>query len=445
MKRTILVLAVLAGGFSSIMAQTSYSLKEAQDYAVQHSFNAQQAQLDVDAAKSKIKEVTAIGLPQINAEAGYQNFLNIPTTLIPARFSDPNAPLDQYFPVKFGQPHNLSASVTATQLLFNGSYIVGLQASRAYSDLIENQRAKTSIQVRQDVANAYFLVIAANENVKTLGKGTATLEQVFKETRALYENGLAEEQDSDQLKINLNNLQNSLENAKQQAVQVLNLLKFQMGLPQTTDLILTDSMESLTDISAGELMDPGMDVAANIDYKLALNNLTLQQLNVKNKRSAYLPTLAAFATQQATGFGQKFDFFDSKKQFYPTSIVGLSLTVPIFSSGQKHQQVVQARLELDKAKIIETQAKEGIQLEQQNARDNFKFQLKNLDNQKENLALSEKVKSKTLIKFKEGVASSFQLAQSESQFLLAQAGYIQAVINTLNAQIQFQKAFNKLN
>ncbi len=449
MRRITLLLTVLLLAFTQANAQLTFSLKEAQDYAAKNAFNAQRSQLDVDAARSKIWETIAIGLPQINAEGGYNHNVVIPTTLIPAdAFSDPKnptpTPTGVFIPVKFGVRHNVTSSITGTQLLFNGSYIVGLQATRAYAELSTLQKERTEIQVRQEVSSAYFLVIAANENVSTLEKSAVSLEQTYKDTRALYENGLTEEQAADQVKISLTNLQNSLENAQQQLIQAKNLLKFQMGLPQTTEIILSDSMESLTLVNLGDLIETTVDYSSTIDFRLASQGTRLQKLNLKNERAGYLPTLAMFATQQANGFSGTFNF-STNTPFYPATIVGFKLNVPLVSSGMKHQKVVQAKIELNRAKISETQAKEGIALEQQNARINYKFQLKNFDNQKENLALADRIKSKTLIKFQEGVASSFELAQSETQYLQAQGGYIQAVVNLLNAKVQFQKAFNQLH
>jgi len=442
MKRTILTLAVLICTVLSANAQLSFSLKEAQDYAVKNSFNAQSAQLDLEAAKSKIKETTAIGLPQITAEGGYNDNVQIPTSVVPGQFF--GGPPGSFYPVKFGVRHQATGSVTATQLLFNGSYIVGLQASRAYAELVNSQKTKTELQIKQDVANFYFLSIAAQENASILLEASLTLEKTYEQTKALYDNGLVEEQSADQLRINLNTLKNSLEFAQMQAIQINNVLKFSMGLPQTTDVLLTDNVESLTLMSAADLIETSTDPSVSIDYKLSQNVLRLQELNLKNKRVAYLPTLVMFATHQENAFANEFSQF-KYKGFFPASIIGFKLTVPLFSSGMKHQQVVQAKLDLNRAKMVETQTKEAVSLEQQNSRNNYKFRLKNFDIQKENFELAGKVKQKTLIKFQEGLASSFELAQSERQFLDVQAAYIQSLIDMLNAQVAFQKAFNKLN
>ncbi len=442
MQRTILTIALFACFAFGANAQLSFSLKEAQEYAVKNSFNAQNAQLDVETAKSKIKETIAVGLPQITAEGGYNDNVQIPTSVVPGQFF--GGPPGSFYPVKFGVRHQATGSVTATQLLFNGSYIVGLQASKAYAELVNTQKTKTEIQVRQDVANFYFLTIASNENVQTLQQAAATLEKTYEQTKALYDNGLAEEQSADQLRISLNSLKNSLEFAQMQAIQMSNVLKFSMGLPQTTDLLLTDNAETLTMMSAADLIETSNDPTVSIDYKMSQNVLRMQELNLKNRRAAYLPTLAMFATHQENAFAN--DFKDFKyKGFFPASIIGLKLTVPLFSSGMKHQQVVQAKLDLNRAKISETLIKEAVSLEQQNSRNTYKFRLKNFDIQKENFQLADKVKQKTTIKFQEGLASSFELAQTERQYLDAQAGYIQSLIDMLNAQIAFQKAFNKLN
>lgn len=442
MKRIILILTVVAGFSSAAMAQQRYSLKEAQDYAVKNSFAAQKADLDVKMAQSKIKETTAAGLPQINAEASYNDNVIVPTQLVPgAAFGGPPGSL---IPVQFGIRHQASAGITATQLLFNGTYIVGLQVSKVYAEVANVQKEKTEVQIRQDVATAYFQVIAARENVATLEKFVKTTEQLQKEITAAYENGLQDEQKADQVKLNLNTLKNNIEYASQMSLQALNYLKFQMGLPQTSEIDISESLESLTSVSSSDLLNNTIDVAGTLDYKLAVSNVTMQGLNLKAKKAGYLPSLAMFATYQQNGAAARFNEFKSD-YFFPASIIGFKLTIPIFSSGQKYQQVTQAKIDLDKARITEVQAREGIALEQQNARINFTTQLNNFEAQKENLAIAEKVKNKTFIMFQEGIASSFDLSQSESQYFTAQGAYIQAVINLLNSKVQFQKAYNKLN
>jgi len=313
MKRTILTLAVLAGLVSAANAQLSFSLKEAQDYAVKNSFNSQKAQLDVEAAKSKIKETLAIGLPQINAEGSYNDNIQIPTSVVPGQFF--GGPPGSFVPVKFGVRHQASGSITATQLIFNGSYIVGLQASRVFAEFANIQKIKTDIQVRQDVAAAYFLVMVANENARTLRQSAVTLEKTYEQTKAMYENGLAEEQSADQLRITLNNSRNVAENSQFIVEQVTGMLKIQMGLPQTTEVILTDNTETLTQLSAGDLMITQDNPTSTIDYHLAQTGLRLQELNLKNKQAAYLPTLALFATHQENSFANQFSQFKYKGFF----------------------------------------------------------------------------------------------------------------------------------
>ncbi len=441
MRNTILTLFTLCLCVA-VQAQQAFSLQQAMDFAVRNSYTVQTAELDLQAAKSKIKETTAIGLPQVSSAINYQNFVDLPVQLVPAEFFG-GAP-GTFAAVQFGQEQSMGLEIQATQIVFNGSYLVGLQAAKAYADFAKNQTKKTKLEVRQDVANAYYTVVAARENLAVLEKSITTLRKAYSDTRALYENGLVEEQSADQLKINLTNLENNLLYAGQQVKQALNFLKFSMGLPITSEITLTESIETLTSGEADLLMDVNLNYRLNIDYRLALDNIRLQELNLKNEKAAFLPTINAFYSHQQNAYSNDFTFLEKSQNYFPTNLIGVSLNIPIFSSGMRMQKAKQARYELEKAKIAEVQAKEGITMEQESARNEYKFQLSNFENQKANLSLASKIKEKTLIKFQEGVASSFDVNQSESQFLDAQGGYIKSLIDLLNAKTRLLKAYNRL-
>ncbi|MES2628219.1 MAG: TolC family protein [Bacteroidota bacterium] len=442
MKRLILILTVLAGSMVSVKAQQSYSLKEAQEYAVLHAYSARKAEVEIARSKSRVRELIGTGLPQISAEGTYNNNVQVPTSVIPGEFF--GAPAGTFIPVKFGVRHQATGAITANQLLFSGTYIVGLQAARAYEGLSVGLKERNAVQIRQDVANAYFSVIASQENVATLRKGIASNEQLSKEATAQYENGLADEQASDQARLNLITNRNRLESAEKQVEFTLNLLKFQMGLPQTAEISVSENVNSLVEIDGAELLQTEGNINENVDYKLALRLTSLNELGVKAAKSQYLPTLAAFATHQQNAFANKFNEF-GRQSFFPASIIGLRLTVPIFSAGVKHQQVRQAQLALDTAMINQELIKEVVIMGQRNARIDYIAKLKTFDTQKEALALAQKLKDKTQIMVREGLSGSTEMATSENQFLLTQGAYIQAVIDVLNAKVAFQKAFNKLN
>lgn len=441
MKLNVYLVAMFLGLAHTSQSQMRFTLREAQDYAADNSFSAQRAELDVRAAKAKVLETTAIGLPQISAEGSYNHNVQIPTSVVPGEFF--GAPPGTFIPVRFGVRHSMTGGLTGTQLLFNGSYIVGLQASMAYKRLSEQNRTKTKIEVRQEVANAYYLVLAASENVSMLEKALSVVKELSVATRALYENGLSDEQSADQIDLSKATLENNLEYAKLQGEQALDLLRFTMGLPQGTAIELSDNLNQLiTNASATAMINGNSE--ATIDYQIAKNVVQLQRLNLKNTQAAYLPTVALFATHQQNGFANELDRFQWNR-FFPASIIGFKISMPILTSGMQHQKVQQARLEFKKAQLQETQAREGIALQQQNARNSYNFQLRNYQNQKANLALAERVKNKTMIQFKEGIASSFDYSQAENQYIQAQGAYIQAIINLLNAQTEYLKAFNQLN
>ncbi len=153
----------------SLIGQVSYSLKQAKDYAIQNNIQVKNSLLDVEIAQQKIKETTATGLPQISGSVGFQNFLDVPTSLIPASSFDPTAPPDLLLPVKFGTDFNLNGTLQVSQLIFSGNYLVGLQASRTYKDISIQMVEKSELEIKAAVSEAYFTVVVLQANIRGNG------------------------------------------------------------------------------------------------------------------------------------------------------------------------------------------------------------------------------------------------------------------------------------
>jgi outer membrane protein TolC len=417
-----------------------FSLKEAQDYAVKNSYNTRIAQEDVVKSKKRVNEITAIGLPQVKGSVAYQNFLKLPVTVVPADFfgGDPGS----FQAVTFGTDHNMTADVTANQLIFDGSYIVGLQAARTYLELSKNNLVKNEIEIRQQVAQAYHMVLAAEKNEEILKKNLETVNTIHKETKALFENGFLEEQDADQVLLNKMNLQTSINNAQRQVKIAYNLLKFQMGMPIENEIALTEDIEGMVNSKSDAAhLDTAFTMENHIDYKIVMTNVRASELSLKNERSAYLPKLKGFFTHQQQSPSNEFNYF-SDAEWFPSNFWGINLEVPIFSSLMKHNKIQQAKIDLDIANIQRIQMEENLRLQVDNARSNFAYALDNYHTAEENLSLAQRIKDKTNTKYKEGLSSSLELAQAENQYLTAQGNYIQSLLNVLNGKTELDKALN---
>lgn len=440
MKKTTTLL--LALGVSAVgWAQQSFSLQQARQYALEHNYQAKNASYDVEAAKRKIKETIAIGLPQINGKASYNNYIKQPVQLVPAEFFG-GAP-GEFSEIVFGTKQNASGELTVTQLLFDGSYIVGLQATKAYLELAKNQQRLSELEVQEAVTNAYHMVLVAEKNVAILESSLEKIKRLWRETQAMFENGFVEESDVDQMAINFKNLENSYNNAKVQAEVARKMLNFQLGLSLEANITLTDNIEDLAKMQSDQgFFQATFDVSQNANYQLANTNLMLQGLQLKNQKAKYLPQLSLFATHQENSFGNEFNFLSNDAQWFPTTLIGVNLNVPIFSSGMRRQQVKQANIEVLKAEQTLMQATQGAELEMLNARAEYNNALAVYENESQSLRLAEKIKDKTTIKYQEGISSSFELTQAENQYLTTQGQYIQATFSLLSSKNKLDKALN---
>ncbi len=424
-----------------VFSQQTFTLQQAIAYAQQNSYAARLANTDVQAAQKKVNETTSIGLPQVNAEGSFQNFIDIPTQVIPANAFNPMASPDELMPVQFGTKFNSSASITATQLIFDGSYIVGLQAAKTYKDLAEKARAKTASDIKELVTQAYFTVLISEENLRVVDSSLQVVKRNYQEVEAFYKTGFSEEQDAEQLKLTVNNLQNIKNRTEKQTDLAYRMLKFQMGYPIEQPMHISDKVtDMLNGFNAENIMGNQLQVPKNYEYSLLETQKRLYELNLKKERFAYLPNLSAFFTHQQNAFRNEFNFFENRP-WYPATIWGLKMNLPIFDSGIKMSKSAQARLDIDKIEIQQTQLEQSLVLRSLSLKADFLTAYEKVGNETENLQLAEKIYNKTNIKYKQGLASSLELSQAHTQWLTAQGNYIAAVYDLLHAKNQLDKLF----
>lgn len=461
-KKATKVLLLLFLSFS-IKAQTeqktpeNFTLQEAQAYAVVHSYQAEKALRDIEKAKMRVKETTAIGLPQISASGKFQNFIDIPTQVLPDFVSPavtgvliengilpPSAGggETEFISAQFGTEFNISGGVTASQLIFNGSYIVGLQAARTYLELSKNAAQKTAIEIKSGITQAYGMVLIAEENQKIFEQNLTNLQQTYNETKALKEAGFAEQQDVDQIQLLMGNIRNAIASNKKQIEVSYNLLKFQMGIPIANPISLTNSLDEIIALSNDEtFISKEFNPTQHIDYKMALTDVSSKKLLMRNNQANYLPTLSAFVSFNqnylANELGQGSDFW------FPNNLWGVNLEVPIFTSFMKRQQVQQSRVELDQAVIQQNMVEENLKLNALNAKANYANALNKLNLEAENVKLAARIKNNTNIKFKEGLASSLELTQVQNQELTSQANYIAAMFDVIKSKSELDKALGE--
>lgn len=441
MKNKIFLLFTFCTFIISAQEKTSFTLQEAVDYALQNSYAVQNASSDIEYAKKKIWETTSIGLPQIDATVDYQNFLKQQIQLIPSEIFGGTP--GEFEEVTFGTKQNINAQIKLSQLIFDGSYIVGLQSARTYMEISKSAKIKTEFTVKQAVINAYANVLLVEETINILEKNKNILVKSLGETTKIVENGFGEEQDIEQLQLTLSAIVNELNKTNRYKETAYKLLNISLGLEVDIPITLSEKLEDLLikNLDLG-LTQTVFDISNHIDYKIAKTNKTSQELLVKYEKSKALPTLKAFINYGTAAYNEQFTFFNNNQQWYGSSLVGVSLNIPIFSSLQRNSKTQQAKINLEIAdlQLIETEQKLKIKI--QDARTDYQFSIDNYQNSVENLALAERIEKKENIKFFEGVSTSFDLLNAQNQLYSKQQKYLESIQYLINSKTTLENALN---
>jgi outer membrane protein len=418
----------------------NFSVQECINYAYEHQDSVINAKLDIKSAEYKVKETTGIGLPQVSGTATFQDYLKIPTTLLPGEIF--GQPAGTFIPVQFGVKYQSSVGATADQILFDGSYLVGLKASKTYKELSIRNHTRTQIQVNVSVTKAYYQVLVSNEQLRLVNANIKQLKQQFDETVAQNKQGVVEKIDVDRISVQYNNLVTSRENTIRSLALNYQVLKFQMGMPIENNLTLKDKLEDIK-------MDDTADLAADtsfyhnrIEYNLAETGIELKKLDLKRQKSQYLPTLKANATY--TSSYQNNSFGNLYKMNFPSSYVGLTLNIPIFNGWQRLNQVRQSKIAVLKSQNDLENSKNGLKLEANRANVTYINGLQSLNNQKRNRELAEEVLRVSKIKYQQGVGSSIEVTQAQTSLDDANDKYIQGLYDALISKVDLDKAYGRI-
>ncbi|WP_269686338.1 TolC family protein [Flavobacterium lacustre] len=421
----------------------SFSLEQAITHALINNYSTINAGRDIESAKKKKWETTAMGLPQINSSLDYQNNIELQKSLIPAEFFGGNK--GEFLEVAFGTRHNMTARATLSQLLFDGSYIVALQASKTYLKYYENAKLKTDIDTKEMIINAYGNVLLAEEGIIILEKNKATLEKTLFDTKETFKNGLIEEENVEQLQITLTSINSNINYNKRLLDVSYKMLKIALGIDIDADLKLTDKLDNLT-ISNLDMAfsQTGFIVGNNINYQMAQNFQQQKELELKLEKSKALPTLSANVNFGYNAFGNQFQFFTQNQKWLNYSNLGISLNVPIFSSLARTARTQQAKIALEKAKTQLTETEQRLKLQYANAKSEYEFSIEEYETAKTNLNLAERIEKKQQIKFTEGLSSSFDFNDAQRQLYAAQQKYLQTMVEIINKKASLEKVINKI-
>jgi outer membrane protein len=422
------------------------SISEAQAFALQNNRDIKSSKIDIQSADKKVWENLATGLPQFNVAANYLHQFVVPQLSLGMVLNTKALPADvpltktditnAYEPspsFPLGVHDNTTIDFTISQLIFSGEYLVGLQATKVLKQVSEKSLIKTENQTKESVAGTYYLILVLGENARLLKESLKSVDQTYNELVKMNEEGLNEETDVDQVKISKSNIQsliNSLETQKEISTK---LLKFQLGVAFDQVVELTDSLPGI--IQEGNiqyLTSPVYNVNNSIDYQLVSTQEKISTLMLQRQKSKYLPTISAFYRHQEQTNQPSFNFAVK-------DVVGGSLTLPIFTSGMRNAQLSQAKFDLEKSRLAKETAEQGLTMEFETARSSYQTAFSNFNTNKESMNLARKVYDKTVIKYKEGVSSSFELTQNQNQFLTAESNYYNSVLSLLSAKAKLDR------
>jgi len=457
--------------FSQTDSTLRVTLKEAQDFALKNSPVIKSAQLDIEAAKKKIWETTAIGLPQVSGKVSYSYMITVPPTL---EMFNSFSSLGENFGTVYGMIGQLAAQsgnmavlhqldslsqlssgeaeeaatiddmrwgmtadLTVSQLIFSGAYLVGLQTTKVFKGLSELALTKSEKDLKQNVAGAYYLVLMVEENARVLDSTLEATQNLYEEMKKIHQAGLLDETDVDQLNITLSNIKNAKKALERQQTVANNLLKFQMGCDFASQVVLTENLASfISEAQIAQLVMEPFSAENTTEYQLLESQVKLNELNVKLNKSSFLPDIAAFYQHEE-------NFNDKSFSFTPPDLFGLSMTVPIFSSWNKRAKLSQAKIQLHKTLYTRDQATQGMIIDFESSKSALLNSYDKYLTNRDNMALAAKIYNRALAKFKEGLISSMELTQSQSQSLTAQSNYYNAMYELLAAKAKIEKMLNK--
>ena len=439
---TVAIGLLLSGGSLQAQQVNNFTVQQAVDYAKKNNVQVKNALLDYKIQQQTNREITAVAYPQLNASGTFNDFLNIPTSLIPAAFTGGAA--GTFIPVKFGTKYNVTGGFDVSQLLFDGQVFVGLKARPIALDFYTKQTEVTEEMINVNVQKIYYQLVVGRQQMTSIDANIERFQKLLKDTKEIFKQGFAERLDVDKVTVQLNNIQTEKIKVQNQLDAGNAGLKFLMNMPQKDTLVLTDSI-SENKIKDNILADE-YKYEDRKEYQLLSLGIKLGELNVKRYKLSFLPTLAAFGSYSKNAQRQQFNFFKggSEGQWFTTSLIGLKLTVPIFDGFAKSARVKKAKLELEKTTNTLEQLKASIDNDVVQARLKITSSVVTMDNQKKNMQLAEQVYNTTKKKYEAGLGSNQEIYNAQAELKVAQNNYYAALYDAIIAKIDYQKAIGKL-
>ncbi len=446
MRNLSLFLFMLLSAITTIAQSTDstlkFSIKQAIDYAITHQKDVLNAGLDAEISKYKVRETIGEGLPQLNASFDIKDYEKIPVSFVPGEFF--GGEKGSFVPVQFGTRWNSTAGISATQLLFDPSYLIGVSASRTYRDLSNKNLIRTKLETAITVTKSYYSILLLRERKKVLDANRIRLQKLSSDIKAMFENGFVEKIDADRVQVAYNNILTETENFERTIELSEKMLKYQMGFPQSEMLIITDSI----DIDAVKNLQSSLektDPAKRIEYSILVTQARLQEYNLKRYKSQYIPKLVAYGNLSTTAQRAEFNIFNSEYRWFPTGIIGATLSINLFDGMQRENRIRQERLTLNKIDNELKNFEEAINLQASSSRSALLDAISSLKVQEKNLDLASTISTITKLKYDQGVGSNLEVLDAETSLKEAQVNYFNSLYNAVIAKVDLDKALGNFN
>ncbi|MCK6609430.1 MAG: TolC family protein [Bacteroidia bacterium] len=455
--RTMLALVfVINAGLANAQESKSksYTLKEAVEFAKANNATAKNAKLDELLAKKKVNEILAVGLPQINAKGEFMHYFTIPTQALPDFISPviyanlvgynvipPTTPAPQpnVIPAQFGIKNNLTVSASASQLIFDGSYLMGVKASTQYVNLTKLTTKQTDIEVELNVRKAYYQLLLLDVNLTNLGSTIEMLEKTSHDLNETAKVGLMEKTDADRLKLQLSTVKLNRDRLKDARMIAYQALKLQMGATAEDSIILADNLKSIPMGETAALDLASGDYSKRIEAKILEQQKKLNEIDRNRWQFAYLPTIAAFGQVQRNTFAQETS--DLGKNWYKGALMGVTMTLPVFDGLMKSSKIQQTRINEKKIENGSRMLNQVIEIERQSARTKYLRSKEQLKIQEENVNLAKDILTKTELKLKAGMGSTLELTTAQNDYITAQSAYLNSLYEILVSEAELAKAY----
>ena len=444
MKQLLLIIictiSLMANAQNPAKKNFEFSLQQAIDYALKNNYKSINAARDIESSIQRKRETIAIGLPQINGGVDFLHNFVLQKQGVTGNAFNPFGSPDDVATIAFGTKNTMIARATLTQLIFDGSYIVALQASKAYLAFFQTAKKKTDNDIREMVINSYGNVLLSEESIKILESNKIILDKNYNDVNQIYKNGLGELEAVEQIAITQATVNSSLSNVKRLREISLNMLKLNLGIDLGDDLKLTDNLDNLSTSNLSLVADKSaFDIKNNIEYQVTSSVVEQRRLLLKLEKSKALPSLGLAANLGYNAFSNEFTFLNSNQKWNNYSNLGVSLSIPIWSSFSYQAKVQQAKITYDQAQTSQKEAEQGIKLLYEKSKSDFDFSIEQYATAKSNLNLAQRIEKKQQIKFKEGLSTSFEFSEAQRQLYATQQTYLQSMVDIINKKAALEK------